>query len=160
MAEFIAAVNLLLEHEGGYTPGLVEDPGGETNFGISAHSYPDLNIKSLAREDAIAIYRRDFWLSGYEYLSSQSLANSLLDFGVNAGTSVAVRTLQQSLGKIQSGPVVADGKFGKHTLDAANAVRDQAELLRKFTVGRLVYYAGLGNSHLYFHVWAERALDV
>lgn len=32
-----------------------------TQFGISAASYPDLDIAALTREDAAAIYRRDFF---------------------------------------------------------------------------------------------------
>lgn len=32
-----------------------------TNFGISACSYPQLDIRNLTREQAIAIYERDYW---------------------------------------------------------------------------------------------------
>lgn len=62
----------VLRHEGGlslnphdrgnWTTGVVGQ--GElkgTNFGISAMSYPDLDIKNLTRDQAIAIYKRDFW---------------------------------------------------------------------------------------------------
>ena len=38
-----------------------DDPGGETKFGISKRSYPHLNIKNLTKQEAIDIYRRDFW---------------------------------------------------------------------------------------------------
>jgi lysozyme family protein len=37
------------------------DPGGETNFGISKHSYPNLDIRNLTIEDAINIGFRDYW---------------------------------------------------------------------------------------------------
>jgi lysozyme family protein len=40
-----------------------------TNFGISAASYPDLDIRNLTQQDADAIYRRDYWLpSGADHL--------------------------------------------------------------------------------------------
>ncbi len=59
--EFAKAANDLLDNwEGGYVDDPA-DPGGETNFGISKRSYPDLDIKALTRDEAIAIYYRDFW---------------------------------------------------------------------------------------------------
>jgi len=62
----------IIAHEGGYT----DDPRdrgnwstgkiGEgvllgTKYGISAMSYPKLDIKNLTRDEAVAIYERDFW---------------------------------------------------------------------------------------------------
>ena len=49
-----------LELEGGYVDH-PDDPGGETNFGISKRSYPHLDIRNLTREQAIQIYVRDYW---------------------------------------------------------------------------------------------------
>ena len=60
---FSEVIEDTLSHEGGY----VFDPddlGGETNWGISKRQYPDLDIKSLTREDAIDIYYKDYWLKG------------------------------------------------------------------------------------------------
>lgn len=53
-------MEFVLAWEGGYTDDPT-DPGGRTNFGISQRAYPDLDIASLTREDAVAIYRRDYW---------------------------------------------------------------------------------------------------
>ena len=46
---FEDAIEFVLLHEGGYSwdP---KDPGGETRFGISKKSYPNLNIKNLTEE--------------------------------------------------------------------------------------------------------------
>ena len=85
MASFDAAVQLVLAHEGGYTPGLDGDPGGETNFGISKRSYPGLDIKSLTAADAAAIYQRDYWQPWMATANSQPFANCLLDCAVNQG---------------------------------------------------------------------------
>src|SRR5690606_2973445 len=57
---FLHAVEVVLEHEGGYVHD-PHDPGGETKFGISKRQYPDLDIANLTREQAIEIYRRDWW---------------------------------------------------------------------------------------------------
>lgn len=48
---------------GNWTSGVVgvgENKG--TNWGISAASYPDLDIKNLSREEAHAIFQRDYWI--------------------------------------------------------------------------------------------------
>ena len=50
-AIFDHAVKEILRHEGGY----VDDPvdrGGETKYGISKRSYPDLDIANLTLEQA------------------------------------------------------------------------------------------------------------
>ena len=44
-------------HEGGYI-NHPDDPGGETNFGISKKQFPKLDIKNLTRKDAKEIYKR------------------------------------------------------------------------------------------------------
>ncbi len=59
--DFLKAVNDLIDKwEGGYVND-AHDPGGETNMGISKRSYPHEDIKDLTRDEAIAIYWRDFW---------------------------------------------------------------------------------------------------
>lgn len=58
---FIKALERVFADESGYTPGL-DDPGGPTKFGISQRQYPALDIHSLTRAEAAAIYYRDWWL--------------------------------------------------------------------------------------------------
>jgi len=58
-ATFDNAVNFVLQWEGGYSND-PEDPGKETNFGISKKSYPGLDIKNLTKEKAREIYYLDF----------------------------------------------------------------------------------------------------
>ena len=67
-----AAIDALLDVEGGFqkhhedrgnwTSGQIDV--GElrgTKFGISAMTYPDVDIENLTREEAASIYARDFW---------------------------------------------------------------------------------------------------
>jgi lysozyme family protein len=61
MSVFDDLIGRVLTHEGGYVSD-PRDPGGETRFGIAKRSYPNVDIKALTRDDAIAIYRRDFWV--------------------------------------------------------------------------------------------------
>lgn len=78
------AIALVLKHEGGYIDDPA-DPGGETKYGISKRSYPDLDIKNLTPEEATAIYQRDFWTATMAAQSDQRLANCMLDSRVNQG---------------------------------------------------------------------------
>jgi len=55
-----AARDLLFEVEGGYV-NHPDDPGGETNFGISKRSYPNEDIRNMTRERATVLYDRDYW---------------------------------------------------------------------------------------------------
>lgn len=119
MAGFGPAITFVLANEGGYTAGAAGDPGGETNFGISKRAYPDLDIKNLARADAVEIYQRDFWR--FSGLTSQRMATKIFDEYVNSKHH-AIRVAQMALGTLQVGPIVADGNYGPQTEAALNAV--------------------------------------
>src|SRR5208283_461080 len=61
--DFQKAVDDLIDNwEGTIYVKTVGDAGGATKFGISSKAYPNLDIKKLTRDDAIAIYYRDYWL--------------------------------------------------------------------------------------------------
>lgn len=111
----------MLPHEGGYANDPA-DPGGETKFGISKRTYPNLDIKHLTESDAQSIYQRDFWEPyPYKLLNSQDVANKVFDLAVNMGHHRAGEILQQAC--IDCGhPVVVDGKIGKITIAAANSI--------------------------------------
>ena len=66
MNKFQYAVQFLVDPQDGYDTegGYVNDPndpGGETNYGISKRSYPEVDIKNFSLGDAITIYKRDYW---------------------------------------------------------------------------------------------------
>ena len=70
--------------DGGYTNDVV-DPGGETRWGISKKSYPEIDIKSLTKEEALLIYEKDYWLKiGADKMEKQ-LAIVCFDSAVNCG---------------------------------------------------------------------------
>lgn len=67
-----------------------------TNFGISACSYPGLDIPNLTREQADEIYHRDYWLkAGCEKLS-WPLNLIHFDTAINFGVTTAVYFLERS----------------------------------------------------------------
>lgn len=130
MADFEIAVNLVLKHEGGYTAGLPNDPGGETNFGITKKFYPALDIKNLTVQQAKDIYFKDYWKPFMEQEIDQRLANCALDCAVNQGPGTAYRLYMLS------------------TPD-----------LHRFQLERLLRYAGSSNNQFY-RSWFSRVLDV
>lgn len=115
MSTFDDAVNLVLQHEGGYVND-PQDPGGETNFGISKRSYPALDIKNLTRTDAIEIYRRDWWERYGMDRVPAFIASKLFDAMVNMGPSTAMKCLQRAFRAATRGRYKAeDGEFAAVT---------------------------------------------
>jgi len=143
MANFEPAMEKTFAHEGwGKLVNAKHDPGGLTRWGISHRSYPEVDILALTREQALELYRRDFWHPMYSNLANQEVADELFDFGVNVGCLPAVRVFQESIRYVSVGPVVIDGVFGQKTLDAANSL-ESAVLLREFRACQAYYYAGI-----------------
>lgn len=151
-AVFEAAVGFVLKDkiEGGYVND-PRDPGGETNFGISKRSYPKVDMKSLTREGAVAIYKRDYWDAPGCADLPPALAVALFDCAVNQGAGIAPKLLQRALG------VNADGVIGPRTLRAAHAA-DPMEAVVQFLGWRLRRYAFTANSSTYMRGWSNRVL--
>jgi lysozyme family protein len=143
---FDQAFTRLLGHEGGYTIG-VGDPGGETNWGVSKRSYPDVDIKALTVEGAKAIYQRDFWDAARCADMPPELRFTLFDAAVNSGVRQAVKWLQATVGTTQ------DGVIGPVTL---NAVAGCPNLLAKYSGRRLQFMAELSNWPRFGRGWANR----
>lgn len=140
------------QSEGGYV-NHPNDPGGETNFGISKRAYPHLDIKALTWTDAVAIYRRDYWeplnISG---LRDQSLADNVVDTAINMGLSAARSLLQQAA------RVKVDLIIGPITIAAANADPDTAQ---RFADLRITRYHELAEKNpklrVFLKGWIARA---
>ena len=120
---FDEAFDRLIAHEGGYV-NHAEDPGGETNFGISKRAYPDVNIASLTRESAKAIYRRDYWDRAQAGQYDGAIGFQVFDAAVNHGIGTSIRFLQRAVG------VADDGAVGPRTVRLVthlDVTREQAE---------------------------------
>ncbi len=122
-----------------------EDPGGLTRYGISQRAYPHLDIKNLTKEDAIRIYRSDYWQApGIDQVADvyPELAIRLFDLGVNCGQRTAVKFLQRAANTVCTGevpahraaawrrkvarliggkPLIVDGIIGPNTLGVLRA---------------------------------------
>lgn len=148
---FDIAIERVLGHEGGYTPG-ENDPGGETKWGISKRSYPSLNIATLTREDAKQIYRKDFWLRINADKLPDSVAYQLLDFAINSGISTAIRYFQRALG------VADDGHFGPVSQAAANSM-SEADMVLRINAERLELMVKLKGWDRFGRGWARRIAE-
>ncbi len=149
---FDQAVGFVLKEriEGGYVND-PRDPGGETNFGISKRAYPKVNIRALTREEAVAIYRRDYWDANRCDDLPPKIAVALFDAAVNQGSGAARLLLQKAV------DVTADGIIGPQTLAAVEAA-DEDELIVQFLGWRLRRYAFTANAATYMRGWANRVL--
>lgn len=127
-------------NEGGFSND-ADDPGnwtsgvcgkGELNgtmMGISAASYPNLDIRNLKEAEVREIYQRDFWevwrFDGLSAPLPDTLLAKLFDAGVNTGMGNAKRFLQRAVG------VADDGRIGPVTIQALD------KALQEHGVGRV-----------------------
>lgn len=145
--DFNTAFGRLLGNEGGYVDD-PKDPGGETNWGISKRSYPEVDIKNLTQDGAKAIYLRDFW----DPLGDAPAAVKFqaFDFAVNSGIQTAIRKLQAAIS------VADDGHWGPQSA-AKLASMDLNDVLMRYVAQRLRFWASLSTWPTYGKGWAIRA---
>lgn len=87
-ANFDRCMKFVLRWEGGYV-NRPDDPGGETQFGISKRAFPMLDIKSLTEEEARDIYRTNYWLKAGCDKLEWPLCLVVFDTAVNMGVKRA-----------------------------------------------------------------------
>ena len=122
-------IDELIEREGGYV-NHAADKGGPTRFGITeavarAHGYSG-PMALLPRDDAVAIYRRLYWLRPrFDQVARRApkVAAELFDTGANMGPAVATTFLQRALTALNRNgkdypDLVPDGRAGPRTMAA------------------------------------------
>ncbi|MBN2675867.1 MAG: hypothetical protein JXR30_01290 [Alphaproteobacteria bacterium] len=108
-AKFKKAMKKTSVFEGGYSLN-PNDPGGETQFGITKRWYPNEDIKGITKERAEYILFRDYYKKpGIDRLPN-SIRDQVFDNAVNQGQGTAIRNLQRAVG------VKQDGLLGSKTL--------------------------------------------
>lgn len=146
----------IFPQEGGYV-NHKDDPGGETNMGISRRSYPDEDIKGMTKARAKEIYRRDFW----DKVRGDDLPYGIdlvaLDPAINSGVSRGSRWLQQGLG--MTGKDV-DGIVGNATVAAAKAAPDRRAVIKAACAARMGFLRGLKTWGTFGRGWSRRVASV
>jgi len=135
MASFEKAAEKVLKFEGGYVND-PDDPGGETNRGITINTAKrggfKGEMKDLTEDDAMDIYERLYWIPLHlNHLADPGLALVMFDAGVNMGLSWPVQWLQAILNDMSNNGskwkrLVEDGLMGPATLGVANIATVQA----------------------------------
>ena len=149
---FDQAVAVIFLHEGGYSKN-DNDPGGETRWGISKRSYPEVDIENLTKGKAKEIYERDYWKPLRLYMiDNANVCLELFDFSVNAGLSRTVKIAQKLAGTKE------DGILGGITANAINEF--DGDFVRAFKHARVIYYESLArNNHnlkMFLKGWLRR----
>lgn len=161
MASFKRACLRTIGNEGGY----VNDPddrGGETKYGISKRSYPEIDIAALTYETAQTIYKRDYWdVLVLDSLGGQYLAEQVFDFGINAGVKTAARCLQDAYNLLsRRNGLKVDGLIGAVTVGAINNFDHPAELLGTYKGLRFAHCLRIVRYNIaqekYFLGWVRR----
>lgn len=163
MTMFDKSFDRTIGHEGGYqadpkdrgnwTTGVIGK--GElkgTKYGISAMTYPNVDIKNLTVDQAKAIYKKDFWDAlGMERFPS-ALQFQLFDAAINHSWRRTVQILQRAVG------VADDGVIGPKTITATNA-KELNDLLMLFLAERIEYFTKLSTFQTYAKGWMMRCAN-
>ena len=89
MSNFDAAVAFVLHQEDQTDTGVINtDSGGVTRWGIAQKYHPEVDVTSLSRDDAIAVYKQVYWRAAWESLPV-GLAICVFDCSVNQGPGTA-----------------------------------------------------------------------
>jgi lysozyme family protein len=102
-------------------------------------------------------YWSNFWFPiNADRIQNQSMANSIFDFGVNAGIKTSVRLAQKIIG------AEVDGIIGEQTLSRLNSF-DRSHFLSAFIVAKITHYINLVKKRpankKYLYGWIIRALS-
>ena len=141
------AVEFVLAQEGV----IYDDPrdsGGLTKWGISALVYPQVSSPEFTREDAIQIYRSNYWNRCSCDQFPPGLALLLFDSAVNQGPAAAIRMMQKSIG------AKADGVIGPDTLAKASAALSSA--MAEMAARRLYAYGMVPTFTVFGLGWCRR----
>ena len=167
MPDFQNALDFLLKHEG---ETFFEDKatGEKSMFGItdkflSYINYPKSDPRDLVRSDAYNIYWSHFWKKyNLDEISSQAVANKILDMMVNTGSREATKLVQLALNSLGLN-VPVDGIFGKWTLHGLNNVSlTEDRILEELRLKLIDFYKGIavGERSKYLKGWLARANDL
>lgn len=152
-------IERLLHSEGGYV-NHPDDPGGETNWGVTVGVARDAgysgSMRSMTREQAIEIYRKLYWKPVEAMGLPYALQFQVFDATVNHGIRNAISLLQRAVG------VPDDGIFGPVTQEAVRKAflqEGDVPLAIAFNQKRLRFYTSLRTFNVFGKGWTNRVAD-
>ncbi len=168
MSDFRLAIDTIIAvHEGGYQ-NRPDDSGNWTSegvlkgtkFGISAHSFPNVDIENLTLTEAEDLYRQTW--GHFAEIADQGVMTKVLDLAVNmqwGDRGNATLILQRAI--VARGiPVSTDSVFGPRTVIACNNLPAES-LLKEICNQAQIMYAHIETAKpemkAWFNVWRHRA---
>ena len=149
---FDKCLEMLLHHEGGYV-WHEEDPGGETNLGVTKKVYQDWggtkDMIDLTVEDVAPIYKKNYWDRCKCDELSSGLDWVVMDWAVNSGTRRVSKALQKACGAER------DGVIGNKTLALANG-QNVKYMIEEISVMRQSFYESLRTFKTFGRGWTRR----
>ena len=146
----------VLESEGGYVNN-PQDPGGETNLGVTKRVWQDWvkrelhddEMRHLTPEMVGPLYRQKYWDAIQGDVLPSGLDLCLFDSAVNVGVSRAVRFVQRSVGAVE------DGEMGPQSLDLVKA-KNTTVLIADVCAQREMHYKSLPTFGTFGKGWMAR----
>ena len=156
MSNFTKCLELVLHHEGGYV-NHPEDPGGETNLGVTKRVYKEFggtkDMTELTVEDVEPIYKKNYW----DRIKADELPTGLdlcvFDFAVNAGPGRAAKYLQSMIGSHPDGGI---GPMTLKALDEYVSINTLEDTIEEYQKTRQAYYESLGHFATFGKGWTRR----
>lgn len=155
MSQFLAFIDRVMAHEGGYVNNPA-DPGGETNFGITVavarQSGYTGSMRDLPRARAVEIYKSQYWEKVQGDQLPPAVAFQVFDAAVNHGVGNAAKWLQAVVG------VAQDGAIGPKTVSAVK-FKPPCEVVLTFLGARTRFYTGLKTFSSFGRGWTNRIAE-
>lgn len=126
--KFEKCMQFVFDREGRIYENNPADPGGETKFGISKKSYPELDIKNLTEERAKEIYLRDYWNPFNCDALEQRKALAVFDTAVNQGKGMA----QEILGEFNGNSFTVEQFLFKRLRHYSNLIQSNPARYEKW----------------------------
>lgn len=162
---FEKCLSITLSWEGGYV-NHPRDPGGETNMGITRHTYESWlgrsvtteEMKNLTYKDVAPIYRRNYWDVCRCDDIPLGIDLQVFDLAVNAGTRRAARYLQELIPGCS-----VDGAIGPITISMLHdhVVKNGPKIvIQSYMYRRQKFYESLKTWPTFGRGWTNRNNEV
>lgn len=155
-ARFQAFTDEVIRIEGGYVNDR-DDPGGETNHGITKRLAESYGYKkpmiSMTKNEAKELYRKAFWNGSLASNIMNNAAFHIYLLSIHSGNRQAILILQRALG------VTADGIAGVETMNAISNVSESL-LIEALCYRTLDFYVIISPKTRYKYIqgWRNRLL--
>lgn len=156
-ARFQAYTDEVLRIEGGYVND-PDDPGGETNHGITLNTARKFgyqgSMRAMTKEQAKEIYRQLFWNGSLASSIMHDAAFHIYLLSIHSGNRQAILILQRALG------VKADGIAGVETMNAVSKASESL-MIEALCYRTLDFYVQISprTKYKYIQGWRNRLLS-